>query len=204
MLYLYLLCLLLFPFAIWVYKRFLAFRNYYAETFYDFIDLARFKAKQWHRQVNHRYGKKPYSVHLEGVVAVAMRFRHCIPADIFDHIIAACWLHDTIEDTRKTYNDVRDMFGEMVANIVYAVSNEKGKSRRERANQKYYLGILKTYGADLVKMFDRVANVEYSKKEKSRMFEMYKKENVSFVDHFYFNDREYLHPIIRHLNLLCA
>jgi len=33
-------------------------------------------------------------------------------------------------------------FGKNIAEIVYAVSNEKGKSRKERANDTYYRKII--------------------------------------------------------------
>jgi len=93
----------------------------------------------------------------------------------------ACWGHDLIEDCRVSYNDVKDALGQEVADIVYAVTNEKGKNRKERANDKYYEGIRNTPGAVFVKLCDRIANVQYSKMTGSRMFEMYKKENINFM-----------------------
>jgi (p)ppGpp synthase/HD superfamily hydrolase len=102
--------------------------------------------------------------------------------DITNHTIRmSCWSHDLIEDTRTSYNDVQNRLGVFVADIVYAVSNEKGKTRKERANDKYYEGIRNTPGAVFVKLCDRIANVQYSKMTKSRMFEMYKKENDGFM-----------------------
>ena len=76
---------------------------------------------------------------------------------------------------------MKDHLGQEAADIIYAVTNEKGKSRKERANGKYYEGIRNTPGAVFVKLCDRIANVQYSKMTKSRMFEMYKKENDNFM-----------------------
>ena len=56
-----------------------------------------------------------------------------------------------------------------------------GKTRKDRANEKYYLGIRELQFATFIKLCDRIANVEYSKQTKSRMFEMYKKENEHFI-----------------------
>jgi (p)ppGpp synthase/HD superfamily hydrolase len=98
-----------------------------------------------------------------------------------DACLMATWGHDLIEDCRVSYNDVKQHLGQEAADIVYAVSNEKGKTRAERANDKYYVGIRNTPGAVFVKLCDRIANVQYSKMTKSRMFEMYKKENRHFV-----------------------
>jgi (p)ppGpp synthase/HD superfamily hydrolase len=98
-----------------------------------------------------------------------------------ESVILAAWGHDLIEDTRVSYNDVKDKLGFTAAEIIYAVSNEKGKNRKERANEKYYEGIRNTPGAVFVKLCDRIANVQYSKMTGSRMFDMYKKENPDFT-----------------------
>jgi (p)ppGpp synthase/HD superfamily hydrolase len=96
-------------------------------------------------------------------------------------VLMAAWGHDLIEDTRVSYNDVKNHLGQEAADIIYALTNEKGKNRKERANDKYYEGIRNTPGAVFVKLCDRIANVQYSKMTKSRMFEMYKNENPEFI-----------------------
>lgn len=149
---------------------------------------------QWcidqHKNTNHMYSEYlPYEFHLRMVVQAAKDFIHLIKdldtdgEDInlaTEDIILATWAHDTIEDTRTSYNDVKSVLGEAVADIVYAVTNDKGKNRKERAGVKYYRGIRETPGAVFVKLCDRIANVQYSKMTKSRMFEMYKKEHKDF------------------------
>jgi (p)ppGpp synthase/HD superfamily hydrolase len=156
-----------------------------------------------HRNTNHLYDTYlPYEFHLKMVVNAFEDFRNLLPKNLYVHkeemhrgsydifdvthevIDLACWGHDLIEDTRVSYNDVRDKLDDTgyfdVANIIYALTNEKGKNRKDRANDKYYEGIRNTPGAVFVKLCDRIANVQYSKMTKSRMFEMYKKENSNF------------------------
>jgi (p)ppGpp synthase/HD superfamily hydrolase len=108
-------------------------------------------------------------------------FQHLLNEELNDYCGKAVWAHDTIEDTRVSYNDVKNQLGDEVADIVYAVTNDKGKNRKERAGDKYYEGIRNTPGAVFVKLCDRIANVQYGKMTKSRMFEMYKKENPEFI-----------------------
>lgn len=142
-----------------------------------------------HEKTNHFYDKYlPYEFHLRMVAKVAKDFIKVIErlaeGDVdewVDFIIIAAYGHDLIEDTRVSYNDVKEMLGEEAADIIYAVTNEKGKNRKERANPKYYQGIRNTPGAVFVKLCDRIANVQYSKMTGSRMFEMYKKENENFM-----------------------
>lgn len=145
---------------------------------------------QWcidqHRNTNHMYDKYlPYEFHLRMVVQVFNDFKHLIEfnqAHLSEEILyLACWGHDLIEDTRCSYNDVKENLGYFSADIIYALTNEKGRNRAERGNDEYYEGIRNTPGAIFVKLCDRIANVQYSKMTKSRMFEMYKKENPDFL-----------------------
>jgi (p)ppGpp synthase/HD superfamily hydrolase len=94
--------------------------------------------------------------------------------------LISLYAHDVLEDCRISYSDLKNQLGEEVADIVYAVTNDKGKNRKERAGDKYYEGIRNTPGAVFVKLCDRIANVQYGKMTKSRMYEMYKKENENF------------------------
>ena len=135
-----------------------------------------------HRKTNHFYDRYlPYEFHLRMVNNVYEDFQHLLDEELNDYCGKAVWAHDTIEDTRVSYNDVKNQLGDEVADIVYAVTNDKGKNRKERAGDKYYEGIRNTPGAVFVKLCDRIANVQYGKMTKSRMFEMYKKENPEFI-----------------------
>lgn len=173
-----------------------------------------------HRNTNHYYDLcLPYEFHLRMVNQVAIDFSYLLDvtkdyftdkpynALLYDQItlrgacLLATWGHDLIEDTRVSYNDVKDHLGQEAADIIYAVTNEKGKNRKERANDKYYEGIRNTKGAVFVKLCDRIANVQYSKMTKSRMFEMYKKENENFMDQLGWNGSP-THPYFKMFNYL--
>jgi (p)ppGpp synthase/HD superfamily hydrolase len=182
---------------------------------------------QWcieqHHNTNHFYDTYlPYEFHLRMVHQVAQDFKHLLDdtKDYFtdelyrgpnqDQVtlrnacLIATWGHDLIEDCRVSYNDVKQHLGQEAADIIYAVSNEKGKTRAERANDKYYEGIRNTSGAVFVKLCDRIANVQYSKMTKSRMFEMYKKENEWFMvkmGYDYYESHPY-YPMFNYLNNL--
>jgi (p)ppGpp synthase/HD superfamily hydrolase len=134
-----------------------------------------------HESTNHKYDDYlPYEYHLRQVVKFARLFIDLIPKENQESVIYGAWGHDLLEDTRVSYNDIRKVVGLEAADLIYALTNEKGKSRSERANDKYYEGIRNTPFAVYVKLCDRLANVEYSYLTSSRMFEMYKKENEEF------------------------
>lgn len=150
------------------------------------INEAREYAFRCHSSTNHYYDKTlPYSHHLRMVVEVAKKFIHLIPEKYRDIVIAACYCHDVIEDTRQTFNDVRIATCLEVAEIVYALTNEKGRTRRERANEKYYEGIRNTRFATFCKLCDRIANIEYSISKGSDALSMYSKENPHFIRSIY-------------------
>ncbi len=155
-----------------------------------------------HENVNHRYNGSPYSVHLIMVVHYARKYLYLVPESVHQDVVDACWLHDTIEDARLTYNDVKKFTNNTVADIVYAVTNEKGRNRAERANANYYAGIRDTPWAVFVKLCDRLANVSYSLTSKSTMFEVYKKEHVSFCNHILLNRKSVYEPMVKELEEL--
>lgn len=148
---------------------------------YVIIKNAASWAIQKHKEVNHLYDNKAYDVHLWMVSDIAKMFIHWIPEDAREKVLAACWLHDTIEDCRVTYNDLRQEFGDDVAEIVYALTNEKGRTRKERANDKYYEGIRDCFYAPFVKLCDRAANIKYSYENGSSMYKKYCEENDNFI-----------------------
>ena len=146
-------------------------------------------ANSCHTETNHKYDDQPYSVHLKMVVATAKDYIHLIPEDERESILAGCWVHDVIEDCRQTYNDVKVATNETVAELAYALTNEKGKVRKERANDKYYEGIRNTPYATFIKLCDRIANVTYSINCGSNMSGVYAKENQEFVNRLF--DKKY-------------
>lgn len=146
------------------------------------INSAKELALKSHSDTNHFYDQYlPYEFHLRMVVKSANDFIDLIDKDKREIVIAAAWLHDTIEDTRMSYKDVESKTNASVAEIVRAVTNySRGRNRDERMPDWLYKELKETPGAVYVKLCDRIANIQYSKMSGSSMFEKYKKEH----DHF--------------------
>ena len=150
----------------------------------NLVPRASIYAQNCHINTNHLYDGQPYLIHLQRVVGYFYTYQHFIPEEAKDSVLAACWCHDVIEDCRQTYSDVMDaLVNPMAVEIIYAVTNEKGRNREARANEKYYFGIRATPYATFVKLCDRLANVKYSRENKSKMFDTYKNEQFEF-DHY--------------------
>ena len=122
---------------------------------------------------NQSYGGFPYMTHLEGVVAVLKEFGFKN-----DTLLAAGYLHDTLEDTSINYGDLEKEFGTKVASIVYDVTDELGRTRKER-HEKTYPKTALNGQAIIVKLADRISNVRQSVRSGGKL-DMYKKEYVYF------------------------
>ena len=157
------------------------------KTMYEknIVEIARIHAFEAHKAVNHLYNGEPYEVHLMLAQTTGAHFKHLIPEEDYLNVMAGILEHDSIEDCGLTFNDIKNATNEMVAELAYACTNEKGRNRAERANDKYYEGIRNTKYATFVKLCDRIANVSYSLEKKSRMFDLYKKENAHFKKMLY-------------------
>lgn len=162
------------------------------------IERIKKSAHELHRSVNQTYSEGlPYSFHLDMVAANVMEFGHLVctsPNDVVPLLFGA-YYHDSIEDARQTYNDVMKTARLLLADeaqaltateIAYALTNEKGRNRAERANEKYYAGIRATPYAPFVKLCDRLANISFSCRgsdETARhMKEIYKQEVPHFLE----------------------
>ena len=95
-------------------------------------------------------------------------------------MLRAGWCHDIVEDTRTTIDEVRARFGDRVAHLVWAVTNEPGTNRKERALLTYPK--IRAAGPDAValKLCDRIANVRSCWDLRDARLFMYYKEYSEF------------------------
>ncbi|MDD4820325.1 MAG: HD domain-containing protein [Flavobacteriales bacterium] len=151
-------------------------------TTFDTLPRAIKYAITAHSSTHHLYDDAPYSVHLAMTAHYGDIFSYLLPEKDRDDVLSALWLHDTIEDCRITYNDLKAVFGEKIAEMVYAVTNNRGRTRAERADEDYYNGIRATQYASFIKMCDRMANAKYSQVyNESKMVDVYRREMPEFL-----------------------
>jgi len=98
----------------------------------DLIQRARTYATTMHERINQRrkYTLVPYHVHLTAVADLV--------ASVSDdqHMIAAAWLHDTVEDTPVTFADLEQEFGKEVMLLVMELTDVSRPSDGNRATRK--------------------------------------------------------------------
>jgi hypothetical protein len=141
---------------------------------HELVKLARGFAEQKH--AGQKYGNLPVDmiVHLDAVHAILLEF-----GETDEVILAAAYLHDTLEDTETYPEEIKRLFGEDVLNFVQAVTDGKGKNRAER-KAGVYKKLRGSWRFVRLKLADRIANTKYSKAEKSPQLSMYAKEYPEF------------------------
>lgn len=120
-------------------------------------------------------GDKPYTYHLTAVRDTAYRFHPYLPYGLsIEVIVLATWGHDLIEDCGVTRDELSERFGEEVSELIWRVTDEPGKNRRER-HAATYGKIRESQAAVYLKLMDRIANIEAGGKT-----DMYRKEQLEF------------------------
>jgi guanosine-3',5'-bis(diphosphate) 3'-pyrophosphohydrolase len=83
-----------------------------------------------------------------------------VQADVEDpKVLAAALLHDTIEDTSTTLDEIEIVFGYEIARIVAECSDDKTLSKLERKQAQIDHAATLSRAAKLVKLADKIANV---------------------------------------------
>lgn len=160
------------------------------------IEKIKHDAHALHDSVNQKYDHiHPYGLHLDMVVSSVYKYgaEVCASEEDILPLFFGAYYHDSIEDARLTYNDVMRLARQLMSDsqaliateIVYALTNDKGRTREERAGEKYYQGIRETPYAPFVKLADRLANTTYScthaNNTNNRMKEIYARELPHFL-----------------------
>ena len=107
-----------------------------------------------------RSGGEPYIGH---PVRVAQTIeKHKSKSKNLDALVAAAYLHDTIEDTGTTHEDLEKMFGGLVASLVQELTSDKeqiAKVGKTEYLAKKMAHDLSSY-ALVIKLADRLDNVK--------------------------------------------
>ncbi len=75
------------------------------------------------------------------------------------HILLAALLHDTLEDTQTTPEEISGLFGPQVLALVLEVTDDKSLPKAERKRLQVENAAHKSHGARLIKLADKSCNV---------------------------------------------
>jgi len=147
----------------------------------DLVDRARVYATEAHQRINHRrkYNNEPYHVHLSAVAKLVAS----VTGD--EEMLAAAWLHDTVEDTQATLEDVEAEFGVQVAEIVEELTDvsKPGDGNRVQRKQIDRVHLAQaSKRAKTVKLADLIDNCKDITRHDPRFAQVYLAEMNSLLD----------------------
>lgn len=119
------------------------------------VESAEFFAKDKHKGMTRKDGVTPYHTHLESVVSYLKSL-----GVTDEDVLCSGWLHDTIEDTGTTFDELYERFGKRAAILVSSLSKDKKLPRKDRELQ--YVKQLKDapIEAKIIKLCDISANLK--------------------------------------------
>ena len=143
-------------------------------------------ASKKHEGTYRKGTNKPYITHpLEVSKLVSMYLYNNPEVDTFK---IAALLHDTLEDTDATYEELIELFGQRIADVVKAVTNDKDE-KKEKGKDKY-LAEKMTGMKEVVltlKLCDRLQNMDDVRYADEEFNKKYTRETVYIMNYLLFN-----------------
>jgi guanosine-3',5'-bis(diphosphate) 3'-pyrophosphohydrolase len=119
------------------------------------LDAAHFAAGKHARQRRKGAAAEPYLNHL---IEVAQLVSNAL-SEPDANLIAAALLHDTIEDTETTKEELISRFGSDVADLVAEVTDDKSLPKQERKRLQIENAPKISARAQIIKLADKISNM---------------------------------------------
>jgi guanosine-3',5'-bis(diphosphate) 3'-pyrophosphohydrolase len=120
------------------------------------LEAARFAARKHHGQFRKGAEPEPYIVHPLEVANLLTRVGQVEDADI----VIAALLHDTIEDTETSADEITERFGERVTSIVLEVTDDKSLPKERRKELQVEHAPHLSVQAKQLKICDKISNIK--------------------------------------------
>jgi guanosine-3',5'-bis(diphosphate) 3'-pyrophosphohydrolase len=118
-------------------------------------EAAEFAAHRHSGKARKGRGNEPYVNHLAEVANLLAAATEGKDAEL----VAAGWLHDTVEDAGTTAQELDKTFGQRVADLVAEVTDDISLSKDQRRQKQVLEAPTKSPGAKLIKIADKISNI---------------------------------------------
>jgi len=119
------------------------------------LEAARFAAEKHAAQKRKGIAAEPYVNHLLEVAELIAASANTLDTDL----VAAGLLHDTIEDTATTAEELEQRFGADMAALVLEVTDDKSLPREMRKTLQVQNAPHKSRRAQVIKLADKISNL---------------------------------------------
>ena len=152
---------------------------------YNKMDEAYNVAKKKHEGQTRKDGN-PYIVHPLKVAEITKKYFYNHPR--INQLITAAYLHDTVEDTDETIDEIKQNFGEYVAYLVAGVTNDEHMKKR-MGKTAYLCDKMLNMDEDILslKLCDRLANILDLTNVPDDFIEKYEIETIVIIDYLLTN-----------------
>lgn len=125
------------------------------------IVKAQLMATKAHGSQKRKYSGLPYIIHPTAVARNVLDHIHLFPEMNVRDLVIAAYLHDTLEDTPLTKEEIIDEFGLNVFNLVAAVTSDKDEMVKYESKGHYLVEKMKKMKPDalFLKLMDRLDNI---------------------------------------------
>lgn len=131
-------------------------------------------AREKHKGQMRKWSNLEYFIHPKAVARMMEDLTHK------DYMVAVALLHDTIEDTDATYEEILERFGKKIADLVMELT-ETPERRKGRKKVDYLKDEMRNYmssDALTIKLADRLHNVKFLEKD------ITDKEHYGFIAYY--------------------
>jgi len=145
----------------------------------DLVEKAIRYATEAHGDQKRKYTGEPYITHPIAVMEIVKTVPHT------EEMLAAAILHDVIEDTGHSYDDIYYYFGDVVADLVRGLTDvshpDDGNRQFRKALDRQHLA---EQGADVqtIKLADIIHNTSSTKEHDPAFWEIYQKEKKALLE----------------------
>jgi len=145
----------------------------------DLVEKAIRYATEAHGDQKRKYTGEPYVTHPIAVMEIVKTVAHT------KEMLAAAVLHDVIEDTGHSYDDIYYYFGDIVADLVLGLTDvshlDDGDRQFRKALDRQHLA---EQGADVqtIKLADIIHNISSTKEHDPEFWKIYQKEKIALLE----------------------
>lgn len=147
-------------------------------------------ATKAHRNQKRKYTGEPYVTHPIAVMEIVQEVSHT------EDMLVAAVLHDTVEDTDVTLDDIQSEFGATVAKYVDGLTDisrpEDGNRAERKAMDRAHTAV-QCPEVKTIKLADLIHNTLSIEKHDPSFYKVYRLEKIALLEHLSEGDPQLFH-----------